>query len=197
MSKEEFFVNVSDLPLNLKLALQNVGYNKPNVLVKIGREFYPRPPSMDGRRGYLAAVNLTEGAEEPYKVTLGSYGGSNMFTKTIDDFDGKVPLPENYAAITGLTSGGSGYPATANVYVGPGNMNPALLPQAPAVSEREAKILYMVKGYKSEYRKARLQANKVQDSEIDSLVSRGFLKKNSAGALSITTDGKNAAAQRE
>jgi hypothetical protein len=197
MSKEEFFVNVSDLPHNLKLALQNVGYGKSNVRIVVGSEFYPRPPSMDGRRGYLAVVNLNEGAADPIQVTLGSYGGANMFVKSVDDFEGKAAIPNNFAAITGLASGGSGYPTTATIYVGPGNMNPALLPQAPSVSEREAKILYMTKAYKSKYRADRFRSLKVLDSEIDSLVSRGFIKKNAAGHLSITTDGRNAAAKNE
>jgi hypothetical protein len=68
-----------------------------------------------------------------------------------------------------------------------------MLPAAPTVSERDGRILGACKSYTSAYRKEWFARNKVTDTELDALVSAGYLKKNKAGAISITTSGKNVA----
>lgn len=189
------YLRVKSLPKQILDALNHVGYHKADIRIEVTENFCPRPPSADGRRGYCAAVNLIEGAEKPFDVVLGSWGGSNMFVKTVDDFDDSVPIPNDCAFITGMISSGTSYPATGTIWISPSNMNPSLLPPVHSVNEREAKILAIVRSLKSAYRKEYLERMKATTEEIDGLVARKFLSKNKAGAMSITTDGRNAAAK--
>lgn len=56
----------------------------------------------------------------------------------------------------------------------------------------ERKILAIFHNLKPFARKDYLAENKVTPVEVDSLVSRGYLSRNKAGATQITTEGKNA-----
>jgi len=185
------YVRVSELPLSLQKALEAAGYGRKDIQVNVEEEFEARPPSADGRKGFVAACRLDDSNE--FKITWGSWGGANMFTKTIDDVEGSVPIPENIAFVSGLGSGGTGYPAYATIHVSPKNVNPTLLPSGPTVSEREAKILCIFKSLKSGARKEYLSRMGATDAEVTALVERKFLSRNSAGATSVTTEGRNAA----
>lgn len=92
----------------------------------------------------------------------------------------------------GVVKGSEGERTFATVYLHPSNVA-KYLPAPPACSERERTILgYM--GYKSGYRReclARMQPP-CEPVEIDSLVERGFVSRNRAGATSLTTEGRNA-----
>jgi len=48
-------------------------------------------------------------------------------------------------------------------------------------------------GFTSAYRKELFADNKVTPDEVDALVAKKLVAKNKAGALSLTTAGKNAA----
>ncbi len=185
------YMKVSELPPSIQKGLGMAGYCRKDVEVCVQETFFTRPPSGRGRRGYVVACRLDD--TEECKITWGSFGGSNMFTKTIDDSDESVEIPRDIAFISGMGSGGTGYPASATIYISPKNMNPQLLPPTTNVSEKEAKILGVFKGIKSSYRKEYLERLGATASEIDSLVARGFLSRNKAGATSITTEGRNAA----
>jgi hypothetical protein len=185
------YMKVSELPTSVQNALRDGGYGGKDIEVIVSERFEPRPPSGKGRRGYVAACRLDDSNE--HKLTWGSYGGSNMFTRTIDDVDEIIEIPQNIAFVSGLSNAGPGYPGYATVHISPKNMNPALLPPTASVSEKEAKILAIFKSLKSSARKEYLDRAKATPAEVDSLVARGFLSRNRAGATSITTEGRNAA----
>lgn len=185
------YIKVSELPTSVQNALRQGGYGGKDIQVVVEEKFEPRPPSADGRKGYVAACALDD--TNQVKMTWGSYGGSNMFTRTIDDVEGYVEIPYNVAFVTGLSSGGAGYPGYATVHVSPKNMNPTLLPPVTNVTEKEAKILAIFKCLKSGARKEYLSRAGASDAEVDSLVERGFLSRNKLGSTSITTEGRNAA----
>lgn len=184
------YLPISELPVSIQKALSEVQYHKKDIEVQVKEEFYPRPPSAEGRKGFLAACRLDD--SNAYDITWGSYGGQNAFVKTIDDVDGSYEIPNNMAFILGYSSGGPGYPALAHVVIGPNNINKSLLPMKTDVSEREEMILSIFKRLKASYRKQYLSEKKVTQQEIDSLIERGYLKKNKVG-ISITTQGKNSA----
>lgn len=186
-----FYIKVNELPSSIQKALTAAGYGRPDISVEVEETFEPRPPSADGRRGFCAACRL-DGSDE-FRLVWGSWGGSNMFVKSVDDVEGTAPIPPHTAFVRGLGSGGSGYPAYATLHVGPNSMNPKLLPIKVEVTEREAKILCIFKKLKSGVRKEYLARMKAAPAEVDSLVARGFLTRNAAGATSITTEGRNAA----
>lgn len=186
------YIEIKNLPVSIQNALVSANYNKKDVEVKVAESVDPRPPSDKGKKGFFAACNLVSGS---HKITWGSYGGSNMFVSTIDDAEGLQTIPNDGAFVLGLGDAGPGYPAMATVYVSPNTMNPSLLPVSADVTEKEGIILAIFKGYKSSYRPEALSRIKATKADVDSLVERKFLFRNSAGSTSITTTGRNAAAK--
>jgi hypothetical protein len=86
----------------------------------------------------------------------------------------------------------------ASILVSPSTMAP-LLPKVEKLADHEARVLYCYKSIKSgPYRVSELarvarkhpEANIPQN--VEELISRGYLKRNKAGAIQITTSGKNA-----
>jgi len=187
------YVELTNLPPSIRAALKEAGYNRKDIEVNTAEVICPRPPSGQGRRGFTAVCVLSDDIPE-YKMTWGSWGGSNMFVQTIDDVHQEVQIPPNRAFVMG-TSSSPGYPGYAYITVHPSNMNPSLLPSEGSVSEREAKILAVFRALKSAYRKDQLDSMSVKDDEVDSLVQRGYLDRNKAGATKITTKGRNASAR--
>lgn len=185
-------VQIKDLPAVIQNALASVNFNKKDIEIKVAETIEPRPPSGQGKKGFVSVCNLSTGA---HRTTWGSYGGSNMFTKTIDDVQGSVDIPVDGAFILGLGDAGPGFPAMAWIYVHPNNMNQSLLPASADVTEKESKILAIFKGYKSSYRANELQRIGATKAEVDALVERKFLFRNSAGSVTITTMGRNGAAK--
>lgn len=185
------YVDVKDLPDVLQDALKSVGYHRDNVMVDVKEKICPRPPSSKGRRGFCTVVRLDESGE--YKTAWGSFGGSNMFVQSIDDVHETVEIPADTAFVMGTGSGGKGYPAYAHITISPANINPKLLAPNADVTEKESKIL-AVFTLKSGYRKEALSRLGATEDEVDSLVSRGFLKQRAKnGATRLTTEGRNAA----
>lgn len=182
-------VAVKELPEALQKALKSVGYGRRDIHVSARTDVDLNPYAGDGQKGFAVVVNLATGV---YKASEGSWGGANMFTsRSIDTVQERYPLPPDGAAIVGTT----GYHGTsASIYVHPSALAP-LLPGNADVTEREARILAMM-GFTSAYRKELLADNKVTSDEIDALVAKKMLAKNKAGALSLTTAGKNAAGDR-
>jgi hypothetical protein len=67
----------------------------------------------------------------------------------------------------------------------------------PEVTDREQMILRTIRSLTSAGRKEIFASEKVRPEEIDALVQRGLLSKTKAGAVSITTTGKNVAEGQE
>lgn len=201
------YLLVRDLPRSLQAALREVEYGKKDIEVKAREHFDPSAAGGGGRRGFVAACKMDDSGT--YEIEWGSWGGENPFTKTVEGFQGEVPIPPEVAFIRG--SIGGGIPTMASVYVSPRAMNPALLTAGPEVTPKEAKILAIFKGLKSSYRPEyldRLEEKENElassrerkaaiDSAVESLVERGFLSRNKAGSISITTEGRNAADPRQ
>lgn len=179
-------VAVKELPDAIRKALKEVGYRSRDIGVVPQATVSLNPYAGDGERGFAVLVNLSTGAS---KLVRGDWGGSSpVGGPSIDQDRGDHPLPRDGVAIVG-SSGGRGTYAT--IYVHPDSVVP-LLPGDVEMSEREASILRSM-GYTSSYRKELFADMKVQQSEVDALVKRGWIAMNKAGALSLTTAGKNAA----
>ena len=79
------------------------------------------------------------------------------------------------------------------VYLNPANAAKLLAaPEASTATARERWILSVYGGIVSGYRPEYLRRERVQPSEVEALVARGLLKRNAAGAVQITIEGKNA-----
>ncbi len=217
-------VRVKDLPSQLRGALESLGYARADVSLD-PRETYSMSAggSGDGRRAFVCAVNLQTGERE---IARGSWGGPNMFNprNAVDLDQTDRPLPINFAVIHG-SEGNTVYasiyvnPATLTP------MLPAA-PQLGDFERSILNVIggYTSAGRKNEWerlcsdagRKAgdasglhysdrarwgiEGEASKAKQTEIDgaidTLVSLGLCKRNKAGAVSITTEGKNARGSR-
>ena len=191
MTQKDPYVDVKSLPESIQEALHSNGYHRDNLQVLAREEYTLRPPSEQGKRGFVVACNLSTGET---KTVLGSWGGSNMFVQTVDDNTTSMKIPPGVVFILGYgkTSGSPGY---AYLVASPKTLDPVLLPVTADVTEREAKILAIFRALKSSYRKEYLSGMGAKDTEVDSLVTRGYLKRNKAGATSITTSGRNASSK--
>jgi hypothetical protein len=201
------YLLVRDLPRSLQAALREVEYGKKDIEVKARETFDPSAAGGSGRRGFVAACKMDDSGT--YEIEWGSWGGENPFTRTVEGYRGDVPIPPEIAFIRG--SIGGGHPTNASVYVSPHAMNPALLTAGPEVTPKEAKILAIFKQLKSSYRPEYLDRLQEKENElassrerkaatdraIESLIERGFLSRNKAGSISITTEGRNAADPRQ
>jgi hypothetical protein len=184
------YVSVKDLPPAVVKALDGVGYGRTDIEVKAGTTVTLGSSGGKGKRSFVSLVNLSTGEA---RTEYGSWGGPNMFDRSnrVDNDHQSYPLPSNGVAITG--SSGGGHPVWAQLHV-PATMVDRMLPAAgETLTDEEQDALYCYKAIKGgQYRTDALRRLHVHPATVDSLVERGYLERNRAGATKITTKGKNA-----
>ncbi len=187
------YAPVNTLPESIQRALGSVSYHRKDINIEAKERASLSDAGSAGRKAFVILVNLQTGQS---KATWGSWGGSNMFNprNAVDLDDRDYPIPQNGAVIQGSV----GNTTYASILVSPSTLAP-LLPKADKIPDHEALILYCYKCIKGgQYRKDELDrvARKHPDASIaetvESLITRGYLKRNKAGAVQITTAGKNA-----
>ncbi len=180
-------VRTRELPQSLQDALASVGYHRPDIAIEVAERTRLCGAYGDGYCAFAVGVNVNTGARQLHK---GSRGGGNPYCNAIVDAQPTLDLPPGRAVILGLAGGGR--PVSARIVVGPGTMNPQLLAPVSDVTDKERKILAVYGGIKGGHRDGYLRRLGATPAEIDSLIARGFLSRNKAGATAITTAGKNA-----
>lgn len=180
------------LPETVRRALENAGHHKADIEISQATEFRAPGAYGTGSRGYVAVVNLATGESQE---SFGSWGGANPFqTLPVDEPDGKAPLAPGFVAIVGNV----GYRSFFELIVHPENFAKVLPPADESVTPRERWILGVFKSLTSKGRKDEFGRHGTPSAaEFDSLVARGFLTRNKAGAMALTTAGKNAAGRYE
>jgi hypothetical protein len=183
------FVLVKDLPPAVQAALESVSYGSKDIKVKAAESVHLGDAGAgNGRKAFVVLVNLDNGT---HQTIMGSWGGQNMFDKTnpVDNDRGVHALPGNGLAITGSIGTG---PTWATIHI-PASMTARILPTGSGieVTDDEKNVLACYLGYTSAYRKELFARKGVKAEVFDGLVARGLIKRNKAGATSITTDGKN------
>lgn len=174
---------VRELPDCIRRALKSVGYGSRDINIETAEKISIIQAGCDGQRGFVILVNLESGE---YTLQKGSWGGSNCFNpdNPVDLDDNEYSIPVNGAVIRGS----EGYPRTfARITLHPNNMIRAL-PEAIVLTEEEKSTMYCYGALTSAYRKNFLIG---KETIIDGLIAKGLLKRNAAGAVSITTAGKN------
>ena len=179
---------VKELVPAIQAALKSVKYGAKDIRIVAAEQVEVRTTANDGARGFMLAVNLDTGER---KAFVGDWGGSGLGRVASDYSDEIVPLPENGVVI----KGSMGYPRTfATIYAHP-NATGRFLPSGDdeTLTDAEQQALYCFAAIKGgEYRREEMYRRRVTDVTVDSLVERGYLKRNRAGATQITTKGKNA-----
>ena len=173
---------VKDLPVLLQKALLQVGYHRADISIEGKETVSIQDMGGDGRRGFAVLVDLSVGC---YKVLYGSWGGSNPFnpTNAVDLDSREHTIPVNGAVILG--SEGGGHPVIANLYLHPDNLV-KFLPPKPELTDAERGCLQELATLKPGYR------TKPSPVVLASLLAKGLVKQNKAGAVQITTLGKSA-----
>lgn len=183
------WVPVSDLPDSVRRALHDVGYGRQDIEVVPATTVRPGSVGSEGRRAFVTILNLATGQS---RTAYGSWGGPNMFDRDnpVDNDSTTYPLPEVGAVVTGST----GYPRTfARVHVHPAATGRMIPGPVEEVTPQDRQALYCHKAIKGgAYRRDELRRRRVQPETINRLVARGLLARNRAGAVSITTAGRNA-----
>jgi len=182
-------VLVKELPSSVQRSLKDVGYGAKDIDVIPAEKTTLQGFAGRGTQAFAIIINMVNGQSS---ISWGSWGGQNAYEKKGVDWDNKYyKIPETGAVITG--SRGGGRRVYAKLYVNPKTMAP-LLPKKSGTSEREKDILDHFVSLKPAYRKEYMERMKppVSPNELDSLVTKGFLKRNKAGATMITLTGKNA-----
>jgi hypothetical protein len=179
-------VAVKSLPMALQRALDSVAYGRKDIALN-GRETVRISDSGGaGKRCFAIIVNMGTGE---LKTLWGSWGGPNMFNRdNAVDLDGRShAIPPNGAVIRGHIGG----TVDAEVYVRPDALAP-MLPAIPTATDEELAALYCYSAIKSgPYRQDELRRRNVTQATVDACVSKGWLKRASNGATSITTEGRN------
>lgn len=166
-----------------------VFYRRKDIVVRAAEKESIACGGGDGYKGFAIIGNLDTGE---CKITWGSWGGANMFNPSnrVDMDTTLYTIPVNGFVITGHIGGGK--PTYASMTVHPDNL-PKQLTAGPVLTSEEDHVLNAIGGYKSgDCRKAALERIANCADVIASLAKRGLLKVTKAGAVSITTAGKNA-----
>lgn len=187
----DVFVEVKTLPESILQLLSTVGFNKKDIRVRAVEQVSISQAGGSGRRSFVGFAML-DGSLEP-RIYYGSWGGANPFENYAVDNDNTLKnMAPGYCILLGYEGGG--HPTHATLYIHPENAA-KMLPEKSSISERERLILGAYVGLTSAGRKnewARNPELKPSEGEITSLVEMGLLSRNKAGAVSITTAGKNA-----
>lgn len=194
MATGDLYSDVKDLPESLQKALTGLGYCRSNVPILPADAVTLGDHGSKGYQAFAAVVRLDTGDAQ---VERGSWGGPNAWSHSaVDNDHGVYAIPEGVAVVKG-DRGGAKDTVYARIYVHPSNIT-KFLPASPSLTDREQAILKVYSGIKPSYRRDELRRDGIEltEGDINGLVTRGFLKRNAAGASQITTDGRNAIARR-
>lgn len=178
------YARVKDLPPTVQGVLRSVHYAKADIRVEVEESVSAPHAYGKGHRGQIVMLELSTGRTQ---ASVGSWGGDNPFESRPVDTGGESPLPPGYAALTSSLTG------HWTLHLNPQNVA-ALLPSAGGeVTAREGYLLgvFRLNTVGRKYEWERHRGHGPTEGEIASLASRGFLKVNRAGAVSLTTEGKN------
>lgn len=201
------YVKVRELPDSVQSLLTRIGYGRPDISVSTAPTFSMFCSGGDGYRESVHVLNLANGEAMSF---TGSWGGANMFAPSrsnpVDSDDTPRPILPNMVVVNARQGGGR--PVYASLTVAPDTLVPLLPAPTTDLTDDEAKLLKVLVGVKpGEYRKqaifgayegVRRFGRQLTEADyraiVASLASKGLVKVNKAGAVTVTTEGKNARA---
>jgi hypothetical protein len=184
-------VDIKKLPSTIQKAIGKIKHSGRDIEVITCDSVNPEYCGDDGSRGVFGIFDSNGNGQVHY----GSWGGPNMFSApAVDKFDADVNLPDGKFALKGSNGSFNHIKLYANATTIEG-----ICPQTDAdieLDEVEYEILWAHVNRTSAYRKQHYFEHKIPDNRlslaISSLVGKGLIKQNKAGATSITTEGRNA-----
>lgn len=184
------FCLTKDLPETIQNALKARNYNKRDIQVVVSeKESLYCGAGMQGYQSFSDLVNISTGE---IVQNTGSWGGANAYCldNHVDLNDNYYPIPKDVAVLKGF-HGGTSNITSCSVYLSPANVLPLLESGRSDLTGAELNLLGYFRAYKPAYRKPYIDS--FGKDGIDKLVNEGYLSRNKAGSLSLTTKGKSAA----
>lgn len=180
------YVDVKNLPLSIQRALDRISYKRPNIGVQERETYSHRDCGGRGQQAFSFTVDIKSGAVST--IHYGSWGGPNMFNSTnvVDTDETTHQLNPGTAHISG-SKGGYMY---ASISFNPeDNMMPK---DTLVLTDRLAKVLEIYARYNSRGRKDVFgRIGMPSKEEISTLEELGCIKTNRAGAVTVTSKGRN------
>jgi hypothetical protein len=188
-------VLISQLPAIIAPLLRAGKINTPDIRLTGNDEPYVAPISNDGQRCTQHHVNVATGE---VKTFVGSWGGANMFERTIDHVKSKITLGDDEYIVRCYT----GYPRASAVVECNMKTFETYKTDSVDMTDKEAKGLSIVCHCSSSYRKESWRrdvggAYDAAHAVVVSLVEKGLVKVAKNGSISATVAGKMALDQRE
>lgn len=181
------YIKTNQLPQVVQHQLKTRGYNSHDIGVVAREKYSLHGGGGDGMRDYTDVIDLVSGAID---ANTGSWGGANIFNPSnkVDLDDTQHDLPVTSMVIKGH----EGYKPYATVYMHPSIIGNFAGEKADVTAE-EKEVLEVFASYKPAYRQEYLRGKKFNvAATIESLITKKLVKRNAAGALSLTTEGRNA-----
>jgi len=183
------YVPVTSLQPLLRSALRRVNYNRREIAIQPAATVKLYLPGNDDSRGFALLVRLDTGAMQLHEGDFGGWPQDASRPSVVDTDRNAYPLPPNGVVISG-TMGPHGTIATIFVSLAEAA---AFLPISTVeLTTPERHALYVYRGIISKARPEELRRRRVGPGVVEGLVARGLLKRNAAGAISITVEGLNA-----
>jgi hypothetical protein len=161
------------------------------------RESMFNPKASRGVRCKTTLVNLDTGESETH---VGSWGGSNPFNQrnAVDQDTTERPLPPHGAVIHSA----EGHKPSANLTVHPSRLQKLLPPASETPLSADAALMLSVyRTYNTRGRRDWLASDRRVPQDLDAvqaeLVKRGYIKRNRAGAVTVTAEGRNVTISKE
>ena len=185
------YVQVQELPESLQSFLHTLSYNKKDIAVEVVEKVSPMGAGQDGYREFIGILDLGTGTSD---IKYGSWGGANIFSREnqVDLDTASYTIPANVVVVKGRHGGN--HPTHAVIYLR-SDMVAKWLPETASLTPRQQYIVDVLGSFTSAGRKDEFNAyGHIPPSaqEYKALEEMGLIKITKAGAISLTTEGKNA-----
>lgn len=185
------YIKVSNLPDAIKNAVKSyIGLNTDIEVKSAAQIEINCDVTFQGNRALHVAIDCATGNKSE---TMGTWGGSTAFVQSSMERH-TVDIPNN----TAILSGETGYKTILRLYVNPSLLDSFSLPEAPEMSDELLCMLWNIKVHNTAGRKDcseeyGLGEYNKHNPHVLALESKGLVKINKAGSISLTTQGKSLA----
>lgn len=188
------YVEVVNLPEPIRNALKALDFRGNDLPVFTHTTVELGGSASDGEKAFTTLVNLTTGQ---HVTTWGSWGGPNAFDRTnpVDNDRNAYTLPGDGVVLTGTGNGSKARYAFLHI---PASMTARVLPpsEGESLPDDVQWVLNVFVSNNSGGRKYEFERKRISAAALaaatETLAAGGYIKVNKAGAVSVTTKGRNA-----
>lgn len=182
---------VSQLPAHIVLDIKHAGYNRNTIRVNVSEDYSISGGGASAGERSLVLVLNKSGVVNTYR---GDWGGGSIFVqRAADTDDRRRKIEDGHFIFKGIEGGSRPMYATLTI-----NAHDAATLQpktSTAITDQEREVIRVINGLKPSYREQGMRERKLgfysaTNPLIASLVAKGCVKVNRAGAISLTVAGR-------